>query len=295
MDFGQGRSLREIGRELEDAWQRGLDKAASKPLAHAACMAVHGEIDPVRDYDGIVAAAEFLWDAEEDLILVKELLKTWRRRVHQLTSEWNAADAFEPRFRASLLQARLAFRAEEYETAQLWSSAAVRSLQRAVGGNAALRQIVAGYKPTRVGELYGAYLAIQLPVTRMNHIGWPAMRQLHDLNIRDALSIIRHLPAYDRLPALVTQTFFAVAVRDDPGDSEIVDRLALYDRELRPDTKRAQCTRLLVEMTLAGYHGDLEAERLATIAAEQALLKAGLHRHIRSLNNRRWWGLRPAA
>jgi hypothetical protein len=295
MDVGHDGSLRGIGEALEETWQRRLDRAASRPLAHEACLVAQGKIDPVRDYEGVVATAEFLWDTEDDLLLVAALLETWGRQVQRFTQGWEVPDLLQPRFRALLLRARLAFRADEYERAGFWADAAVKQLRAVCGGEVALRQIAVGSKPTIAGELYCAFLAIRLPVMRMNRSNWPTTKQLHDLYVQDALAVIRHLPAYDRLPALVTQTFFAIAARGDDNDASVVGSLADLDLMLRPRTRRAQCTRLLVDMALAGHRGDVEAERATATEAERELLQAGLHRHIRALNSRGWWRLQSAA
>jgi len=291
----RGRSMQELGTKLNASWQLGLDRTASRPLAHEACMAVLRARDPLADYEAVAAAAEFLWDTGEDLFNARVLVGAWRERVQELTKDWEATDALEPRVRAMLLHGRLDFRANEYEKARTWNEAAAKQVRLSVGGEAALREVIARPEPSLPGKLYCAFLAIQIPVLRTDRAEWPTTVQLHDLYVNDALTIIDHLPPYDRLPALVTQTFFALAARADPLDAETIEYLAELDDQIRAKTPRAQTTRPLVDMALAKFHGDVPGELAAATLAERKLRDAGLHRHIKALNVRGWWKLRPAA
>jgi hypothetical protein len=289
-----GQSLQDIGSELNETWQQRLDRAASSPLAYAARLAVLGAQDAMTDYAAVATATGFFWDTG-DFSNARALARDWRLRVQELTQDWSADDALEPRVRALVLHARLEFRASEYTRAYGWNEAALRQLRLRVGGDAALRRIIARSESTQAGKLYCTILASQIPVLRMHRSNWPTTVQTHDLYIHDALSIIEHMPGYDRLPALVTQTFFALAARGDHCDGETVDWLAKVDRQRRPGHPRAQATRRLVDMALAKFHGDVAGELAAAIDAERDLRNAGLYGHIRTLNRRGWWKLRPAA
>jgi hypothetical protein len=287
--------LQELGAEIDASWNHRLDRSTSTPLAHEARKAILKAQDPLGDYGAVASVAEFLWDTGEDLLNARILVNAWRDRVQELTKDWCPADAFEPRVRALLLHGRLDLRANDYEKARTWNEAAAKQIRLSVGGELALREIIARSGPSLPGRLYCAFLAVQIPVLRTDRAAWPTTRQLHDLYVKDALTIIDRLPPYDRLPALVTQTFFAVAARADPQDAEIVEYLAQLDGELRPKSARAQTTRHLVDMELARFRGDVRAERAAAAVAEQKLREAGLRRHIKALNVRGWWKLRPAA
>jgi hypothetical protein len=287
-------SLHDIELGLTESWQERLDRAASRPLAYTARLAVLDAQDPLRDYAGVAAAAAFLWDIG-DFPNARALAGDWRLRVHDLTKNWSASEALEPRVRSFVLQARIDFRSNTYAQAGAWNDAALRQLRRSVGGDAALRKIIARPDPTQAGRLYCAVLASQIPILRMHRSNWPTTVQTLDLYIQDALSIIERLPDYDRLPALTTQTFFALAARGDHCDAETVDWLAELEHELRAKTLRGQAPRRLVDMTLARYHGDVAGELAAAVAAERDLRRACLYGHIRTLNTRGWWKLRPAA
>lgn len=289
-----GQSLQEIESGLNETWQQQLDRAKSSPLAYGARLAVPSAQDPVDDYAGVAAATGFLWDTD-DFTSARALAHAWRLRVQDLTQDWSADDALEPRVRALVLHGRLEFRANAYSRAHGWNEAALRQLRVSVEGDRALRTITARPEPTHAGKLYSAILASQIPVLRMHRSNWPTTTQLHDRCVHDALTIIERMPDYDRLPALATQTFFALAARGDHCDAETVNWLAEVDRQLRPKHPRAQATRRLVDMALAKFHGDVSGELAAAIAAERDLRSAGLHGHIRNLNIRGWWKLRPAA
>src|SRR4029077_8285707 len=173
MQMGQGRSLAEIRSLLHKSWALELDAPRSAAFAHEARLAVLKDFDPVRDYYSVAAAAQFLWETEDDLLNASILVHNWRRRVHQLTESWTAQAALDPRFRALVLHGRLAHRAQQYARPRAWNDAALRQLRLNVGGDTAHRAIIKDEQPTFAGQLYAAFLAIQLPVIRLDRANWP--------------------------------------------------------------------------------------------------------------------------
>lgn len=286
-----------LAADIRRGWHEQADQDGAIELACSLAAALEETDELGSSVTAVSTACDCLWDSDLT-VEACSLADIFRTGISDSVGFAEDAESVWLRLQALLLSARAEHRAGHAMAALAYAVEGRRLLISHLGGYDGFRSALdAGARGENCDDVCGV-LSIAIPAARVlseQHSSEMAEHWLRQLT-SEALRLTingRHEPSGEHAYALVNQLLMAILARRQRSDRPVIQLLVGLDGLLRPSDPRSYATRRLVDMALARWDGDLQAERRIAKLAVRDLLDARLNRHVRMLTERGHFPPRP--